>query len=107
VLSTTEGMISPFSLPMGKNSGKSKFKTMLVLEPSVFLDDNTEGWTVVRRRRWSPAIEVKAQDPRKKAVSNFHAMGLTRLRARANSNMNLCGPISAREGVSIERRSGP
>jgi hypothetical protein len=27
-----------------------------VMEPSVFIDKTVEGWTVVRRRRWSPAL---------------------------------------------------
>jgi hypothetical protein len=66
VLSTTEGTISPLSLPMGKNPGMTKFKTMLVPKPSVFLDDNAEGWTVVRLGRWSPAIDGNTQDPRKR-----------------------------------------
>jgi hypothetical protein len=58
LLSMSEVKISLLSLPMGKNIGTTKFRSMPVLEPSVFLDDNTVGWTVVRRRRWSPAIDV-------------------------------------------------
>jgi hypothetical protein len=66
LFSTMEGMISSPSMPLGKNPGSTVCKPMPVLEPSVFFDDNTEGWTVVRRRRWSPVSDVKVHDPRKK-----------------------------------------
>ncbi|KAM0830239.1 hypothetical protein ACQ4PT_066356 [Festuca glaucescens] len=104
-LTTQEGMASPFSLSQGKNSGKNKIKTMPVMEPSVFMDDNTEGWTVVRRRRWSPAIARRSQDPRKTAISKFRGMGLVRMRDGANSNLDHCGPNFARQGVSISSRT--
>jgi hypothetical protein len=41
--------------PVSAGNKKNKH----VLEPSVFLDDISEGWTVVHRRRWSPAISKK------------------------------------------------
>jgi hypothetical protein len=34
-----------------------------VLEPSVFVDKTVEGWTLVRRRRWSLASAKQVSDP--------------------------------------------
>jgi hypothetical protein len=42
----------------------TKIKERPVLEPSVFHDESIQGWTVVRRRRWSPAIRRAALDPK-------------------------------------------
>jgi hypothetical protein len=107
VFNTCEGMISSPSLPLGIQQREPVCKKMPVLEPSVFFDDTTEGWSVIRRRRWSPASDVRAQDP-KKEISKKHAVGLVGLRACANSRVRLGGPIwvkkrAAQAGCCIER----
>jgi hypothetical protein len=56
------------SLPLGKYQG-ARLKAPAVLEPSVFYDDDVEGWTVVRQRCWSPVSDAKIQDPIKKRIS--------------------------------------
>jgi hypothetical protein len=64
-LTSPEGKFSPISLSLEKSSGKAKTLIKPVMDPSVFMDDSTEGWTVVRRRRWPPVIGTRAHDPRK------------------------------------------
>jgi hypothetical protein len=88
--STFKGTISSPSLPLGKQLRSPVCKARLVLEPSVFFDDNTEGF---RWRRWSPASDVKVQGPRKKEISKKNAMGLVGLRACVNSRSRFSGPI--------------
>jgi hypothetical protein len=54
VITAQEGTWSPRSpllLSSDKFPGKTKSYNKPVLEPSVFLDESREGWTVVRRRR--------------------------------------------------------
>jgi hypothetical protein len=73
--STYEGMISSPSMPLGKQMKSHVRKALPVLQPTVFPGDNMEGWTIVRRRRWSPASDANVRDPRKKEVSNFRVVG--------------------------------
>jgi hypothetical protein len=56
---------------------------MPVLDPSVFVDDDVGGWTVVRRRCWSPTIDERTYDPRNQAISKNQNVGLLRSRAGA------------------------
>jgi hypothetical protein len=105
MFSTTEGMNSSLSLPLGKNHGLTSFKVMLVLEPIVFFGDNDEGWTVVRQRHWSPAFGAKTRDPRKKENSKKPVVGLVSLRAGANSSTKCSSPNLARQRGSCFSRS--
>jgi hypothetical protein len=54
-----EGTLSPMLTPLGGSGQKNKHLNLPILEPSLFEDDGLEGWTVVRRRRWSPASGKK------------------------------------------------
>ncbi|KAM0930524.1 hypothetical protein ACQ4PT_000898 [Festuca glaucescens] len=91
-LTSPEVMISPISMPLGMSVCKTKIKAMPVLEPSVFTDDSMEGWTVVRRRRWSPAIGKRSNDPRKSVISKVRGLGPARMRAGANTKLDRWGP---------------
>jgi hypothetical protein len=93
------------SLPLGKHPRPAVCKPKPVLEPFVFVDDNTEGWTVVRRRRWSPASDAKAHDLRKTEVSKNHVVGLVRSRACANSRVTSSDPIRMRQSAAHAVRS--
>jgi hypothetical protein len=50
-LTSPEGTCSRVHLSLDSLSSKGKDLRMPVFEPSVFMDDNADGWTVVRRRR--------------------------------------------------------
>jgi hypothetical protein len=63
---SSEGMTSSPSLPLGNQRNLMGHKKLPVLEPTVFPDEDMEGWTVVPRRRWSPASDANVRDPRKK-----------------------------------------
>ncbi|KAM0824032.1 hypothetical protein ACQ4PT_070474 [Festuca glaucescens] len=104
-LSSPEGKVSLSPLSLDKSLGKTKELIMPVMEPTVFLDDSTEGWTVVRRRRWPPAIGKKALDPRNMGNSNFPVLGLARLLANSKTNMDRHGPFLARIRSSDATRS--
>ncbi|KAM0924796.1 hypothetical protein ACQ4PT_004716 [Festuca glaucescens] len=104
-LSSPEGKVSLSPLSLDKSLGKTKELIMPVMEPTVFLDDSTEGWTVVRRRRWPPAIGKKALDPRNMGNSNFPVLGLARLRANSKTNMDRHGPFLATIRSSDATRS--
>ncbi|KAM0842689.1 hypothetical protein ACQ4PT_058202 [Festuca glaucescens] len=95
--SIPEGMNSSPPLPLGKQLRSSGGKAMPVLQPSVFFDDTTEGWTVVRRQRWSPAPDVRFQDPRSKVNSKNYVVGQVGLRACTNSSARVVGPIWLRK----------
>jgi hypothetical protein len=47
--SSHEGMISSPPLPLGNQRKQPAPKNLPVLEPTVFADENMDGWTVVRR----------------------------------------------------------
>jgi hypothetical protein len=51
-LSSPEGKVSSSPLSLDMSSGKAKNLIQPVMEPTVFMDDGTEGWMAVRRRRW-------------------------------------------------------
>ncbi|KAM0845185.1 hypothetical protein ACQ4PT_056551 [Festuca glaucescens] len=95
----SEGTSSSPSLSLGRNSGSTKIRSMPVLVPSVFLDDDAGGWTVVRRRRWSPAIEERLHDPRNQEVSKNLDVGLLRSRAGVCFRQNSPGPNCVTQGV--------
>jgi hypothetical protein len=88
----SEGMLSPFSRPLGMPVGKTKIKARPVLEPSVFMDDGMDGWTVVRRRRWSPAIGNRSHDPRKSGASKISGLGSAWTPSGANRSRARWGP---------------
>jgi hypothetical protein len=99
----TEGtLVSPTSAPLGRSVLRGKPLLLPILEPSVFEDDGQEGWTVVRRRRWSPASGKRSSDPVIAGYSNLRGMGPTHLRPRTDSD-------SARGGLAstISRRPVP
>ncbi|KAM0853242.1 hypothetical protein ACQ4PT_051215 [Festuca glaucescens] len=87
-----EGMLSPSLRPLGRSVLKSINKP--VLEPSVFRDDSLQGWTVVHRRRWSPAVGKKVLDPTKSHFSNSSSLGPTRTRADGNVVLARWGPTT-------------
>ncbi|KAM0921230.1 hypothetical protein ACQ4PT_007109 [Festuca glaucescens] len=91
-LDQSQGTWSPSSMPVGMFACKSKVKDRPVLEPTVFVDDGGEGWTVVRRRRWSPAIVRHPLDPIISQVSKTRGVGLTGIRAEALSVRARWGP---------------
>jgi hypothetical protein len=95
-LASPEGKVSSSPLSLEKRSGKENIMIRPVMEPTVSIDDGTEEWTVVCRRRWSPAIGNGARDPRKMGNSKSHALGLARLRARSKEKTDRCGPLSTR-----------
>jgi hypothetical protein len=107
---TSEGMLSPTSMPLGMSVCKTKIKVVSLLEPSVFTDDGMEGWTVVCRRRWSPAIGKRSPDPRKSVFSKFCGLGPARTRAGAHLNLARWGPNTAIHRVTavtkIDRSDG-
>ncbi|KAK1682059.1 hypothetical protein QYE76_042907 [Lolium multiflorum] len=90
--------VSPNKMPLGMSICKSKPLLLPVLEPSVFVDDGQDGWTVVRRRRWSPASGKKRLDPKILEVSKYCGMGPMKLRPRSVS-VGRGGP-----GLPIHRR---
>ncbi|KAM0837866.1 hypothetical protein ACQ4PT_061357 [Festuca glaucescens] len=94
VLSSPEGKGSMSPLSVDKSLGKTKKLSMPVMEPTVFVDDSTEGWTVIRRRRWLPAIGKTVHDPRSTDISNSSVLGLARLRANSKKYLDRHGPIS-------------
>jgi hypothetical protein len=51
VLKLSEGTSCRSSLSLGSSVTKFREHVMPVMEPSLFCDDNSGGWTVVRRRR--------------------------------------------------------
>jgi hypothetical protein len=65
---------------------------MPVLQPSIFFDDTTEGWTIVRRRRLSPASDVRIHDPITKENSENHVVGQVGLWACTNIISRGVGP---------------
>jgi hypothetical protein len=91
-----EGMNLSSPLPMGNRSGSVGKLNIPVIESSVFVDENLEGWTMVRRRRWSPASVAKVRDLRLKEVSKSRALGQAGLRAGANFNLVPPGPSRSR-----------
>ncbi|KAM0870258.1 hypothetical protein ACQ4PT_040132 [Festuca glaucescens] len=99
VLTSPEGMSSPISMSLGMSVCKIKAKAKPVLEPSVFTDDSTDGWTVVCRRCWSPVIGRRSHDPRKAVISKIRGLGPARMRASANRRVDRCGPKSAMHQV--------
>ncbi|KAM0871704.1 hypothetical protein ACQ4PT_039194 [Festuca glaucescens] len=99
-LSASAGTLSPSLMPLGMSVGKAKIKSMPVLEPSVFMDDDMDGWTVVRRRHWSPVISSEAHDSRKVGISKNYILGSDRHRAGANLDR-------ARWGLVIQRNHAP
>jgi hypothetical protein len=60
---SSKGMSSPISMPLGMSVHKREHVIIPILEPSVCKDDGLEGWTVVRRRNWSPASGKRSHDP--------------------------------------------
>jgi hypothetical protein len=76
---SSEGMSFPNSMSLGMSVDKSKPMTIPILEPSVFEDDGLKGWTVVRRRRWSPVSGKRSHDPRNPAFSNIRGLGLAKM----------------------------
>ncbi|KAM0908073.1 hypothetical protein ACQ4PT_015705 [Festuca glaucescens] len=99
-----QGMNSTSPLPWGKVSAKIKNLVRPIMEPSVFVDDSTEGWTIVRRRRWPPVIDALPQDPKIKENSNLSSLGLARLRASPNHNRHWCNPLSVTNRSDGDRR---
>ncbi|KAM0865350.1 hypothetical protein ACQ4PT_043338 [Festuca glaucescens] len=99
-----QGMNSTSPLPWGKVSAKIKNLVRPIMEPSVFVDDSTEGWTIVRRRRWPPVIDALPQDPKIKENSNLSSLGLARLRASPNHNRHWCNPLFATNRSDGDRR---
>jgi hypothetical protein len=74
-----EGMRSPFSRPLGQSLPRIKNKP--VLEPSIFEDDGSEGWTVVNRWSWSPEITTKVPETKFTDILNSKLLGPVRGRA--------------------------
>ncbi|KAM0930682.1 hypothetical protein ACQ4PT_000783 [Festuca glaucescens] len=87
-----EGTSSPISMPLGMSVHKSKPMNLPILEPSVFEDDGLEGWTVVRRRHWSPASGKRSRDPANPGISNFRGLGPVQRQACAASGLVRGGP---------------
>ncbi|KAM0887204.1 hypothetical protein ACQ4PT_029203 [Festuca glaucescens] len=100
--STREGMNTPPSVPLGIQT-KSAVAKNPVLEPSVFVDESMDGWTVVRRRRWSPAFDDNLQDPKMMDNSNLRAAGQAGLRALVNNTLRSSGPNQSRQGRSVDQ----
>ncbi|KAK1613670.1 hypothetical protein QYE76_019187 [Lolium multiflorum] len=78
------GTSSSDLLPLGRDQNKMKIRARPVLEPYVFLDDGLGGWTVVRRRHWSPVMDKKSPDPIISQISKRAELGLTNGRAGAH-----------------------
>ncbi|KAM0898640.1 hypothetical protein ACQ4PT_021807 [Festuca glaucescens] len=89
---SSEGKVPSPLLPLGMSLCKNKVKVMPVLQPSVFVDDGLDGWTVVRRRRWSPANERMLPDPFVPVFSNIDDVGSEKRRAGAKLNRARWGP---------------
>ncbi|KAM0898292.1 hypothetical protein ACQ4PT_022009 [Festuca glaucescens] len=100
--STREGMNTPPSMPLGIQT-KSAVAKNPVLEPSVFVDESMDGWTVVRRRRWSPAFDDNLRDPKMMDNSNLRAAGQAGLRALVNNTLRSSGPNQSRQGRSVDQ----
>ncbi|KAK1699142.1 hypothetical protein QYE76_015839 [Lolium multiflorum] len=101
-LSTSTCMLSPSLMPLGMSVGKVKTKSRPVLEPSVFTDDNMDGWTVVRRRRWPPAIISDAHDPRNVENSRICNLGLDMHRAGTKLDRARWGPVVQRNHAGVQ-----
>jgi hypothetical protein len=56
MLDFSEGTWCVSSLPLGSSVTKLREHVLPVMEPSLFCDDNSGGWTVVRRRRWATVV---------------------------------------------------
>jgi hypothetical protein len=82
---------------LGKISRSVSQIKLPVLEPSVFVDTSSEGWTIVRRRRWSPASVSRVRDPGLTVISNLLTVGQARLRAGAQSLGRRSGPNRIRQ----------
>jgi hypothetical protein len=79
----------------------SKIKNRPVLEPLVFHDDCMQGWTVVHRRRWSPAFGKKVLDPEL-------TPGLTRSWADGNVTVARRGPATiVHHDIEATKQSRP
>ncbi|KAK1612025.1 hypothetical protein QYE76_035698 [Lolium multiflorum] len=63
-----------------------------VLEPSVFVDDDDGGWTMVHRRRWSPASMSGNRYPGLKENSKTLTVDQARLRAGTQRLGRCLGP---------------
>jgi hypothetical protein len=74
-LTSSEGTCPRVPLSLDSVSSKMKDLRMQVMEPSVFVYDNSDGWTVVRPRRWPPEIDTAGVDPNFKEISNFLVLG--------------------------------
>lgn len=94
--SSGEGMVSSFS-SLGKVARSVGHIKLPVLEPSVFVDETKEGWTLVHRRRWSPAAVSTVRDPGLTGFSNVVTVGQTRLRAGAQDFGRRFGPSRIRQ----------
>ncbi|KAM0865553.1 hypothetical protein ACQ4PT_043194 [Festuca glaucescens] len=89
----TEGTSSsPIKTPLGRSVLRGKPVNVPILEPSVFDDDGQEGWTVVRRRRWSPASGKRSSDPMFSGLSKSRGMGPMNIRPRIDSVFVRGGP---------------
>ncbi|KAM0837391.1 hypothetical protein ACQ4PT_061693 [Festuca glaucescens] len=107
-LEFTEGMTSSSQVPLGKSSAKNNFMARPVLEPSMFMDDNDGGWTVVRRRHRPPVITGRIHVPRSVAnskISENLGLGLAGLRASPTKPSVHWNPSVARNRFSVRARS--
>ncbi|KAM0870655.1 hypothetical protein ACQ4PT_039884 [Festuca glaucescens] len=106
-LQLSEGTWSPPSMPLGMQSCKSKARVLPVLEPTTFVDDGVGEWTVVRRRRWSPAINRTSHDPKISDFSNDRQLGSSTFRAGASVRARW-GPndwLRRRSSIKVDNRS--
>ncbi|KAM0871601.1 hypothetical protein ACQ4PT_039282 [Festuca glaucescens] len=106
-LQLSEGTWSPPSMPLGMQSCKSKARVLPVLEPMTFVDDGVGEWTVVRRRRWSPAINKTSRDPKISDFSNDRRLGSSTFWAGASVRAR-CGPndwLRRRSSIKVDIRS--
>nr|XP_051190804.1 uncharacterized protein LOC127304140 [Lolium perenne] len=100
--SSGEGTGSFSSSPLNKESKAKCHMNLPVLEPSVFVDKTMDGWTLVRRRRWSPAFAKKVCDPGITENSNGSNVGHARLRAGEQRPGFRSGPLR-QVGSSLDR----
>ncbi|KAM0852978.1 hypothetical protein ACQ4PT_051394 [Festuca glaucescens] len=107
VFASTEGMTSSSPLPLGKSLAKNKYMARPVMEPSIFMDDNDGGWTVVRQRHRPPVITGKVHDPKHVNISKSSeksGMGLAGLRASPTKHLVHWNPSVARNRPSQRAR---
>nr|XP_051229335.1 uncharacterized protein LOC127347151 [Lolium perenne] len=90
--SSGEGTGSLSSSLLDKKSKPVCHMNLPVLEPSIFVDKTMEGWTLVRRRRWSSASVKKVRDPGITENSKVLTVGQARLRACAQRPGCRSGP---------------